>query len=187
MIDWSKPLRTKMDRRPAKWLGKVPPERTHAPEYTEWVKVGDSAPAAYCKDGRFHYMGRHTNDLENVPEEPGAIDVAFIRGIPETDCLDLHVPEEHVTPAKFECTPVEPDTAAVPSSHDPVSNPSHYRRFPIEPFRFIEENHLPFWLGNVIKYCMRWDAKDGIQDLKKAQRNLEMTIKRLEGDPDWWK
>lgn len=65
--------------------------------------------------------------------------------------------------------------------------PNHYARFPIEPWRFITENKLEFWQGCIIKYVCRWDAKDGIQDLKKARRNLDMQIKYLEGDPDWWK
>lgn len=64
--------------------------------------------------------------------------------------------------------------------------PAHYARFKIEPFRFITENKLEFWQGCIIKYVCRWDGKDGIQDLKKARRNLDMKIKQLEGDPDWW-
>lgn len=73
------------------------------------------------------------------------------------------------------------------ATHDPVSKPNHYHRFKIEPIRFCMENELPFWAANVVKYVCRWDAKDGIQDLKKAKRYLEMRIKHLEGDPDWWK
>lgn len=74
---------------------------------------------------------------------------------------------------------------AVPA--DAVNLPEHYARFPIEPIRFIAENKLNFMVGNVIKYVLRWDAKDGIQDLHKARRYLEMFIKLQEGDPDWWK
>lgn len=65
--------------------------------------------------------------------------------------------------------------------------PHHYARFKIEPVEFIMVNGLPFAIGNVIKYVCRWDAKDGIQDLKKARRYLDMEIKRLEGDPDFAK
>ena len=70
---------------------------------------------------------------------------------------------------------------------DAVNLPHHYARFKIEPIRFIEENKLPFLPGNVIKYVTRYDAKNGIEDLRKARRCLDMMIAQLEGDPDWWK
>lgn len=70
--------------------------------------------------------------------------------------------------------------------HDPVARPNHYRRFKIEPVRFIMENELPFWMGNVIKYILRHDAKNGLEDLKKARRYLDMEIARMEGNEDFW-
>lgn len=87
------------------------------------------------------------------------------------------------------CTSVDQAAGCVgtrgASFSDAVVRPNHYTRFAIEPITFIMENNLPFWLGNIIKYVMRWDAKDGIQDLKKARRYLDMRIKQLEGDPHW--
>jgi hypothetical protein len=70
---------------------------------------------------------------------------------------------------------------------DAVMLPEHYARFKIEPIRFMMENDLPFWMGNVIKYVVRYDAKNGIEDLKKARRYLDMQIAKMEGDPDFWK
>lgn len=72
-------------------------------------------------------------------------------------------------------------------AHDAVILPHHYRRFKIEPVRFIMENDLPFWAGNVIKYTCRYDAKDGLQDLKKARRYLDMQIAKMEGNEGFWK
>lgn len=69
---------------------------------------------------------------------------------------------------------------------DLVNLPDHYARFPIEPVRFIGENKLGFIPGNIIKYVMRWDAKDGLQDLFKARRYLDMLIAYVEGNSDWW-
>lgn len=77
--------------------------------------------------------------------------------------------------------------AVTKSKGDPVTLPSHYTRFKIEPIFFIMENELSFWQGNVIKYVCRWDGKDGLQDLKKTRRYLDMKIKMLEGDPNWSK
>lgn len=68
---------------------------------------------------------------------------------------------------------------------DPVERPHHYTRFAIEPIYFIMENELPFAIGNVIKYVCRHDAKNGIEDLKKARRYLDMLIKQKEGDEDF--
>jgi len=68
--------------------------------------------------------------------------------------------------------------------NDPT-NPDHYTRYKIQPLQFIQENDLPFWLGNVIKYSLRFDAKDGVQDLKKAKRYLEAKIAHLEGERNW--
>lgn len=69
---------------------------------------------------------------------------------------------------------------------DPVHNPKHYSRWAMEPVEFIFKNDLPAWLANVLKYCMRFDAKDGLRDLYKARSYLDMKIRQLEGVPDYW-
>lgn len=69
---------------------------------------------------------------------------------------------------------------------DPVVLPKHYARFPIEPVRFCMENGLDPFQFNIIKYTCRHSAKNGIEDLKKAKRYIEMYIDFLEGDPNWW-
>lgn len=71
------------------------------------------------------------------------------------------------------------------SENNAVHRPHHYTRYKVEPITFIHENRLPFMVGNVIKYVCRYDAKDGVQDLKKAKRYLEMLIADAEGVPDW--
>lgn len=69
---------------------------------------------------------------------------------------------------------------------DMVTLPGHYARFKIEPIRFICENNLNFFQGNIVKYILRFDAKNGLEDLRKARRYLDMFIKFVEGDPNWW-
>jgi hypothetical protein len=56
----------------------------------------------------------------------------------------------------------------------------------MEPIEFTAINNLPWWLNNVIKYIMRYDAKDGLQDLYKARSYLEMKIRQLEGIDKFW-
>ena len=75
----------------------------------------------------------------------------------------------------------------VEGAGDAVNLPAHYARFKIEPALFVEENNLGFLRGNAIKYMCRWDAKDGLQDLDKAIRCLEMYREKCRGNPDWWK
>jgi len=70
-------------------------------------------------------------------------------------------------------------------SGDAVVLPHHYNRFKLEPIRFICENNLNFFQGNIIKYVLRHDAKNGLEDLKKARRYLDMFIRFVEGDEKW--
>lgn len=70
---------------------------------------------------------------------------------------------------------------------DNVVLPKHYARFKIEPIRFCIENGLNGFQFNIIKYVLRHDAKNGLEDLRKARRYLDMFIKYVEGDPDWWR
>lgn len=69
---------------------------------------------------------------------------------------------------------------------DIVAHPPHYARWKMEPIEFIAINNLPWWLANVIKYTMRFDAKDGIKDLYKARSYLDMKIREVEGHKQFW-
>lgn len=70
---------------------------------------------------------------------------------------------------------------------DMVNLPPHYARFKIEPIRFIGENKLDWFQGNIIKYVTRWDAKNGLEDIAKVIRYANMYHRYIAGDPDWWK
>lgn len=53
--------------------------------------------------------------------------------------------------------------------HDAVNHPSHYTRGNIEVIDFIEDQQLPYHLGNVVKYVARAGYKgDKVEDLKKS-------------------
>jgi hypothetical protein len=75
---------------------------------------------------------------------------------------------------------------AIDSVEDLVSHPPHYARWAMEPIEFIAVNDLPWWVANVVKYCMRYDAKDGLVDLNKARTYIDMKIRQLEGHPRFW-
>lgn len=78
-----------------------------------------------------------------------------------------------------------PGQVVVPKKPDAI-HPQHYSRWKMEPIEFIALNDLPWWLANVIKYGMRYDAKDGLQDLYKARSYLDMKIRQLEGHYRFW-
>ena len=60
-----------------------------------------------------------------------------------------------------------------------IVRPHHYARYKIEPITFINANNIPFNIGNVIKYALRYDAKNGVEDLLKARRYLDIQIEVL--------
>ena len=61
-------------------------------------------------------------------------------------------------------------------------DPTHYSRYKTQPIDFISEALGPgFIVGNVIKYVLRYDAKNGVEDVRKAKRYCEMLINHLEG------
>lgn len=73
---------------------------------------------------------------------------------------------------------------------DAVNKPEHYARWAVEPVTFIMRNDMEYWRGNVIKYVSRagYKAKEGMtqeeaemEDLRKAQRYLEMRINQILG------
>lgn len=63
---------------------------------------------------------------------------------------------------------------------DNVNHPKHYTQHPsgIEVIQITE--HLNFCLGNVVKYVLRHEYKNGLEDLKKARWYLDREIARRE-------
>jgi len=66
---------------------------------------------------------------------------------------------------------------------DNVNSPAHYKRDNIEAIDVIECFGLNFHLGNVVKYILRHEGKDGLQDLKKAAWYLAREIANRQGRP----
>ena len=57
---------------------------------------------------------------------------------------------------------------------DPI-NPKYYKKG-IETTKYILSHNMGFCEGNIIKYITRYKQKDGLQDLKKAKKYLELLI-----------
>ena len=66
---------------------------------------------------------------------------------------------------------------------DPVNHPAHYTSGSIEVIDYIEDQRLPYHLGNAVKYISRAGKKDPdktVEDLKKAVWYLNRYIRKLE-------
>lgn len=71
-------------------------------------------------------------------------------------------------------------TFAESKKEDVINHPSHYTRGKIEVIDFIEDQQLPYHLGNVIKYVARAGHKgDKLEDLKKARWYLDRYINEV--------
>lgn len=68
---------------------------------------------------------------------------------------------------------------------DNVNNPSHYTAGGIETLDYIKakvSDYPSYAAGNILKYVSRYEHKNGIEDLKKAQFYLDDLIEWMESD-----
>jgi arsenate reductase-like glutaredoxin family protein len=56
---------------------------------------------------------------------------------------------------------------------------THYKKYAIEPWKFIRENNLNPFQANIIRYGVRYEDKNGIEDLEKIIHYCEMEIEIL--------
>jgi len=52
--------------------------------------------------------------------------------------------------------------------------PTYYAKYPIDPWTFIIKNQLGMDVGSVVKYVVRHQDKNGVEDLNKAIKCIEM-------------
>lgn len=72
-------------------------------------------------------------------------------------------------------------------ANDPVNSPSHYTAGGIETIDYMKAKMSPeqfqgYLIGNVLKYASRFQYKNGVEDLKKAQWYLNKLISVSEGN-----
>ena len=70
---------------------------------------------------------------------------------------------------------------------DNVNHPNHYKTGGIETIDYIhaklgDEGTVAYCMGNVMKYTSRWQDKNGLEDLKKADWYLDYAINILENE-----
>lgn len=81
----------------------------------------------------------------------------------------------------------KPTLSVTATMNDSVNHPNHYQsKSGLETIQVIEAftedltGIEAVYTGNVIKYICRWDKKNGLQDLKKAQWYLNHLIEKVE-------
>lgn len=74
---------------------------------------------------------------------------------------------------------------------DMVNHPPHYKSSPAKCYNCGERiecievvRHMPFNIGNAVKYLWRFEHKGGIEDLKKARWYIDDEIKKREREND---
>lgn len=73
-------------------------------------------------------------------------------------------------------------------STDNVTNPRHYQgKFGLEAIE-VHRNFMTaemlrgYYLGNSLKYLLRYQGKNGLEDLKKARHHLDWLIEEYENE-----
>jgi hypothetical protein len=76
-----------------------------------------------------------------------------------------------------------------PVEEDKVNNPNHYQgAFGLEAIEVVRNfaGNLTavqgFYWGNAIKYLLRFQSKNGLEDLKKARKNLDWLIEEMKNE-----
>ncbi|WP_311775085.1 DUF3310 domain-containing protein [Listeria seeligeri] len=68
---------------------------------------------------------------------------------------------------------------------DNINNPAHYTSGGIETLDYIKAkvaDYPSYAVGNILKYVSRYEHKNGLEDLKKAQFYLNDLIKEMESE-----
>jgi hypothetical protein len=91
---------------------------------------------------------------------------------------------KHDAPIQYVPTPINEKTANEIKNHVNGSTPDYYRGKSIQVFDILDEFLTPeanqgFYVGNVIKYVVRFRGKNGKEDLLKARDYLNKLIESL--------
>lgn len=140
-------------------------------------KVGDEA-ILDCTD---------FDDNHNIKEFHGCDVLILGRGkmsLRREIYYDVKVPDGYIFCVKESCLREMSDAPVVTSN--PVS-PDHYKHGGIDPIDYMrmklsEESFRGFCIGNIIKYVSRYEQKNGLEDLKKAQVYLGWAIDTYESE-----
>lgn len=153
-------------------------------ELFEYFRKPQGRPRKYCPDCAIKFCHKSKKEVE----EEAKMTIADSNKTEDRQKIDS---KETVDRQKEDS---KKETDQVPTAehmakmygnieHDAVNHPSHYTRGKIEVIDFIEDQQLPYHLGNVIKYIARAGYKgDKLEDLKKARWYLDRYINEVMGN-----
>ena len=141
----------------------------------EYFRKPQGRPRKYCPDCAIKFCHKSKKEVEEEAKMT-TLDSKETEGRQKIDSKETE--ERHIEDSSKEDSSKE--AVQVPTAehmgkmcgnikHDAVNHPSHYTRGKIEVIDFIEDQQLPYHLGNVIKYIARAGYKgDKLEDLKKS-------------------
>ena len=150
----------------------------------EYFRKPQGRPRKYCPDCAIKFCHKSKKEVE----EEAKMTTVDSKEIEERQKEDTSKTEErHIEDSSKETVQVPTaehmDKMYGNIKHDAVNHPSHYTRGKIEVIDFIEDQQLPYHLGNVIKYIARAGYKgDKLEDLKKARWYLDRYINEVMGN-----
>lgn len=150
----------------------------------EYFRKPQGRPRKYCPDCAIKFYHKSKKEVE----EEAKMTTADSNKTEDRQKIDSNKTEErHIEDSSKETVQVPAvehmDKMYGNIEHDAVNHPSHYTRGKIEVIDFIEDQQLPYHLGNVIKYIARAGYKgDKLEDLKKARWYLDRYINEVMGN-----
>ena len=128
-------------------------------------------------------QGRVVGDLDD--EDRYLVDFWFTRKRIHISSIGEVIPKIKETESDFIKDDVYAET--LECTFDTVNKPKHYNSSKFETIEVIKEwggkeKYRGFCWGNVIKYCSRYEHKNGLEDLKKAQYYLNKLIASVEDE-----
>ena len=165
--------------------------------YDTWYKVGETASyywSVVSNGWKVSSLDQHMykeawgfitaqEALERGYEYPpyhGTTDGVIVDSTPSGEVLGAYTP---LTPDMTEANDKKVNTT---SANNRQVGGDHYKKMKIQPWDlfgsiFNLDEQIGFYLGNVYKYLMRYDSKNGIEDLMKAKHYLEKLIEVKRG------
>ena len=150
----------------------------------EYFRKPQGRPRKYCPDCAIKFCHKSKKEVE---EEAKMTTVDSKETVDRQKIDSKETEERHIEDSSKETVQVPAvehmDKMYGNIEHDAVNHPSHYTRGKIEVIDFIEDQQLPYHLGNVIKYIARAGYKgDKLEDLKKARWYLDRYINEVMGN-----
>lgn len=149
-------------------------------EYVDWTKVPIDTEIYVKDEDEPKWFKRY---FAGYDEETGKVK-AFLDGNTSQDESDFCY-WDYATLSLYEVYEKTNKDEEHEEMNDVVNHPSHYTSGKIEVIDYIEDQKLPYHLGNVVKYISRAGKKDPaktIEDLKKAEWYLHRYINLLENN-----